>query len=723
MTTRPAITTTIATALLVAIATLPLRDVFGDWGWVLDVIGAAVLAAALASLVETLRPRLPLPIVVALTVAGAAAWTLFATLSVDDPADGSLAQLRNGVFDGWGALLEDQFPLTDRRSAEVFVTVLAWTASATAVHVAARRRTALAAIGAGAVVLWITAASALPRGLAHPVLGAGVGAMALLAIATITRAPDQRLRARRVVGLTTVIVLSAGLAMLAEAASDPVTQDPFDPRTSRETRVDVVAVPDILSEFGERRGRDDVDDGIDPNARVLSIEDTEISEPLRLRLQVYETYDGERWLPAVAFEDIATFAGPAIAPPGEQVTLSVSLEGVPGPWIPLPDRVIDIDVTDLRWSEETQTAITPAPPESYRVTGTVVSGESGLDGLDAATEDIPERLLDVPDAVPESIREAAAGATASADDAVEAINAITDLVRELGRTESGPPGHSLGRLRDDLAEQRATGAEQIASLHAIMLRTVGIPSRVVVGYRADSPEVTNSDLHIWTEAAFPGFGWVAFEPVPEITDPSTEPPEAPTATTTPPPEDVALEAQELPRELGPGEDPDARVSDPLTRTELTLIAIAAVVLLVVVLIGLRVGRRRSRHHPGVRPDVRVLGAWAELIDRLRELGVRIRRTTTTTDVVALAAETDEMIEDDVRALADLAAEALHAPDVSTPDDADEAWNRLLAVESRIIEVRGRLVVTRRYLDPRVLRHPAPMPPPSRTGRRAPAASR
>ncbi len=60
-----------------------------------------------------------------------------------------------------------------------------------------------------------------------------------------------------------------------------------------------------------------------------------------------------------------------------------------------------------------------------------------------------------------------------------------------------------------------------ASSMTLMLRSLGIPSRVVKGYRGGdwSPQdgayfVTNSMAHLWVEVYFPNVGWVPFDPSP-----------------------------------------------------------------------------------------------------------------------------------------------------------------------------------------------------------------
>lgn len=708
---RPAFTTTASIGLLVAVATLPLRNVFGEWTWTIAVIGAAVGGAAVASLLETVRKDMPLPAVVIITALAAAIWALIVplrTVLFADPISFSIFEaLRDGIFDGWGALLEEQHPLSDPRGAETFVSVLAWFAAATAVHVAARRRSALGAVATSAVVLWIATAAALQHGLSPTAFGAGAGIMALFAISTVARAPDQRWRFGRFVSLVGVIGLAGGAAFVAGTASTSLDREPFDPRASRNTEIIGFEVPDVLAEFGVRRAEDRV---------VMSVESVSLPPALRLRLQVYEVHDGAQWLPATEFEQFATFPEPEILPPGDEVVLEISIDDLDGPWIPLPDRSIRVDLSDVRWSDETQTGLR-VDAAGYKVTGSVVS-RTDIEGLQSARDEVPERLSEVPAGFPESIRGAAELATSDTTDALESIDAITARLRQLERHEPVTPGHSFARLSDDLAGGRATGAEQIASLHALMLRAAGIPSRLVVGYVVTGPAVQASDLHVWTEAAFPGIGWVAFDPVPTITDGGPNIEENSTVTTTTVSSANALEARALPSELGPGEDPgepEIGVDEDVTLTDAIVVMGSGILLLLAVMVTARLIRRRFRRSSGGRAEVRVLGAWAELVDRLRELGAPIAGTTTIEDVVYMATEMDDALGGEVRLVADLAAIALHSPDGSTPEDATLAWEHLGMVESRFAEVRGRRTIALRYLDPRVLRFRSPRPPPSRDG--------
>jgi transglutaminase-like putative cysteine protease len=64
-------------------------------------------------------------------------------------------------------------------------------------------------------------------------------------------------------------------------------------------------------------------------------------------------------------------------------------------------------------------------------------------------------------------------------------------------------------------------ADHFATTYTMMLRSIGIPARLVVGFDAGrfNPftgfyEVSNTDAHALTEVYFPDYGWFAFDPIP-----------------------------------------------------------------------------------------------------------------------------------------------------------------------------------------------------------------
>ena len=74
-----------------------------------------------------------------------------------------------------------------------------------------------------------------------------------------------------------------------------------------------------------------------------------------------------------------------------------------------------------------------------------------------------------------------------------------------------------------LFERKRGHCEYFASSMAVMLRTLGIPSRVVNGFRGgEFNDITSQylvrmrDAHSWVEAFLPGYGWISFDPTPAV---------------------------------------------------------------------------------------------------------------------------------------------------------------------------------------------------------------
>jgi len=82
-------------------------------------------------------------------------------------------------------------------------------------------------------------------------------------------------------------------------------------------------------------------------------------------------------------------------------------------------------------------------------------------------------------------------------------------------------GNSGSAIADFISPGGRKGyCEQYAAAMAWMLRTVGIPARVAIGWargnhrKGNTYTLTNSNLHAWTEVYFDGYGWVPFDPTP-----------------------------------------------------------------------------------------------------------------------------------------------------------------------------------------------------------------
>ncbi len=134
---------------------------------------------------------------------------------------------------------------------------------------------------------------------------------------------------------------------------------------------------------------------------------------------------------------------------------------------------------------------------------------------------ITERYLQLPDNVPERVKQLAEEIAAPYDNAFDKADAIQGFLRrEIAYNEKieAPP---LDRDPVDyiLFDLKQGYCDYYATSMAVMLRSLGIPSRVVSGYAQghyDSDRqayvVLLQDAHTWVEVFFPRYGWVEFEP-------------------------------------------------------------------------------------------------------------------------------------------------------------------------------------------------------------------
>ncbi|MBI3595354.1 MAG: DUF3488 domain-containing protein [Nitrospirae bacterium] len=84
------------------------------------------------------------------------------------------------------------------------------------------------------------------------------------------------------------------------------------------------------------------------------------------------------------------------------------------------------------------------------------------------------------------------------------------------------PSKEYSPMEDFLFHQKKGYCEHFATAMVLMMRSLGIPSRLATGY---SPEewnpygnyfkVRQSDAHAWVEVYFPNSGWITFDPTPE----------------------------------------------------------------------------------------------------------------------------------------------------------------------------------------------------------------
>jgi hypothetical protein len=238
---------------------------------------------------------------------------------------------------------------------------------------------------------------------------------------------------------------------------------------------------------------------------------------------------------------------------------------------------------------------------------------------------------------------------------------------------------------------------------AVLLRTLGIPSRVVIGFTpgAFDPDdglrhVTTRNAHSWVEVHFAEYGWLPFEPTPSRGNPTQNSylnPAPDQGGGGPTPTPSAASPGPGPRGnqgdqggLGPGELPEP--SEP--RSGLVLGLAAAGLAILALLMGVplaKAGARRLALSRATEPGERVLAAYEVLDRRLADLGLDRRRAETLWEFRGRLRESVRLEAGPLERLTRLAGRAAYGAAPITPEQADEAVGLAGQVAS---EVRGGL---------------------------------
>ncbi len=175
--------------------------------------------------------------------------------------------------------------------------------------------------------------------------------------------------------------------------------------------------------------------------------------------------------------------------------------------------------------ERIRSRVSLDPDDAYTSFGSV--SVATQEELTAAGTQYPEwvteRYLQLPNDVPEIVRQEAIRAIGEASTPYDQAIALQTFLREYPydlAVAASPPGEdSVGFFLDDL---KRGYFDYHASAMAVMLRSIGIPSRIAVGYALDPTDavettytVKKDDAYSWVEVFFPQYGWITFNPTPD----------------------------------------------------------------------------------------------------------------------------------------------------------------------------------------------------------------
>ena len=450
------------------------------------------------------------------------------------------------------------------------------------------------------------------------------------------------------------LAAALGASALAGAIFVPLILPPIDPTGDGNGRGFVSAEINPIIDLGNdlRRGTP---------TRALTYTTT-ANSALYLRLTILEEFRGTEWQPAPVSADAGNEVSLFGAPPGvsegvvsEPASTNVTIDRATGRWLPVPYPTTSIAGLRGSWSWEPEGLSVRSEGSNMRGQEYTVSSlelKPTSNQLVAAGDSSGMLLAQVPEGLDPVVAQTAAEVVGAAATDYEKALALQDWFRggEFKYSEDAPvregfDGSGLDVLAPFLAAK--TGyCVHFASAMAVMSRTLGIPSRVVVGFLPGEPsdqgrgetvyEVSSRDLHAWPELFFAGVGWVRFEPTPgRGTEPNyrAAPVDNPD---TPGVDESQLTPSAAP--VAPGaqpsrapQDPTAGPNGPTDSAGTVSPWPAAVALLIagflLVPAASRIAIRRRRKSAVRRGEDAATEAWRELADSARDLGFADERMT------------------------------------------------------------------------------------------------
>jgi transglutaminase-like putative cysteine protease len=167
------------------------------------------------------------------------------------------------------------------------------------------------------------------------------------------------------------------------------------------------------------------------------------------------------------------------------------------------------------------------PGDSYTVVGAVA--DVSADELRAAGEVYPAWIskpdLQLPEELPQRVRELAGELTAGNDNPYDKAKAIEEYLRLIPvdyQMRDMPPARDA--VDYFLFEAQKGYFDYHASAMVVLLRAAGVPARLAVGYLLDPSafdsqagqyNIREAHAYAWPEVYFPGIGWVPFNPSPD----------------------------------------------------------------------------------------------------------------------------------------------------------------------------------------------------------------
>lgn len=427
------------------------------------------------------------------------------------------------------------------------------------------------------------------------------------------------------------------------------------------------------------------------------------------RLTSLDRFDGLTWTGGPQRAELRlggrSIAAQNPAPRASLVEQRYEIRDLGGPWLPVAYEPIRIDgIAGVGADRETRTVISSRDLRSgleYTVRSRIpVLTFEDLDRAPPATDPAMQRYLLLPQSA-EMVRVASiargivAQAKATTDTPFRQAVALQDHLRGFVYDEDVALNHKIEDIEAFLTDIKRGYCEQFAASMAVMARTLGLPSRVAIGFGVGGPGsspdeylVTSRQAHAWVEIFLSGFGWVTFEPTPRAdsvvrppyTTPQTVAP-SPTATPTSGEEPTASPSASATTRSGEFEEDPQNLPGGSRRGVLVPVGIVAGAIVLLLSLAFPVAMRIRRRHRYLRArsgHERVSARYLDFLDWCSAAGLGRSSGETPLEHARRLAEPSSDARANLDRLARMATNAVYAP----PNGLDPSDAERLSAEAR-----------------------------------------
>ena len=656
---------------------------FSDWSFLAPLVGAILVSHLVAGFVRRAGGTVALGAALSLlAVAGEQLWVHYPhTTRYGLPQGATLRALSEDFTRAWDLLGESSVPLAPQTGLLVALAAVAWAVAVlsdwAAFRLAARGE---ALLPAGIVFLLVAVFGTDEGRILYPAITVACTVAFSLAHrseqAPARREPSAatRGRPRWPNGLATGTLTVAGGLLITGALLPTLSDGPLGSWLEPGTEPSAPTVQVVLSPLAGVPGQ---------LLENPQLELFTVQSPQRAywRLTALGSFDGSVWslegkhsAATDRLESISTTAAPVTVVPQ-----TYSIKALAAVWLPAAYQPTEFvaggEPFEARFEPVSSTLLVSSTTSTsngfdYTVRSAVPRFDPAfLRSLSNTRAVVNETFLAVPENLGPAVGELAADVIEGRDGPYEQALALQNWFRDNFEYDlTVDPGHSSSRLDAFLLQEQRGYCEQFAGAFAVMGRTLGLPTRVAVGFTpgvvlAESQtagtlySVRGEHAHAWPEVYIDGAGWVAFEPTPgrgapgaegytlvaeqqDSPGPSREPALAPPPPPSPQPSPaVAPDPAPLLDAAGTADQTwEQTTLRVLAYVGLSLAALlGAAVLYAAATAGLACLQRRWR---SARRDAgrSAIAAWEDVMALLRTRRIRPRPAETPLEVAQRAAE-------------------------------------------------------------------------------------